>query len=88
MIDHYLCVKLPEEVDHHKSEAICRNADRLITSQQVNNVVFDFEDTKFMDSSGVGIIIGRYKNADIPKSEGRTAFMQIVRSDVFCRCPD
>ncbi|MGN0387007.1 MAG: anti-sigma factor antagonist [Lachnospiraceae bacterium] len=61
VIDHYLCVKLPEEVDHHKSEAICRNADRLIASQQVNNVVFDFEDTKFMDSSGVGIIIGRYK---------------------------
>jgi len=26
-----------------------------------NNVVFDFEGTKFMDSSGIGIILGRYK---------------------------
>ena len=27
----------------------------------VGNVVFDFESTRFMDSSGIGIIIGRYK---------------------------
>lgn len=61
VIDHYLCVKLPREVDHHKSEEICKNADRLIATSDVNHVIFDFEDTTFMDSSGVGIIIGRYK---------------------------
>ena len=27
----------------------------------VENVVFDFEDTRFMDSSGIGIIMGRYR---------------------------
>ena len=27
----------------------------------VSNVVFDFEDTRFMDSSGIGIIMGRYR---------------------------
>ena len=28
---------------------------------QVKNIVFDFENTTFMDSSGIGIIIGRYR---------------------------
>ena len=61
VIDNYLCVKLPEEVDHHKSAYISENADRYILGEQVNHVVFDFEDTRFMDSSGIGIIMGRYK---------------------------
>lgn len=61
VIDDYLMVKLPEEIDHHKSAYISEEADRYILSEKVNNVVFDFEETKFMDSSGIGIIMGRYK---------------------------
>ena len=61
VIDNYLCVRLPEEVDHHKSAYICENADKYIMRDEVANVVFDFEDTRFMDSSGIGIIMGRYK---------------------------
>lgn len=61
VIDDYLCVKLPEEIDHHKSAYISEIADRLILAKQVSNVVFDFEDTRFMDSSGIGVIMGRYR---------------------------
>lgn len=61
VIDNYLMVRMPEEIDHHKSSYISENADRFIVREQVNNVVFDFEDTRFMDSSGIGIIMGRYK---------------------------
>ena len=61
VIDNYLCVRLQEEVDHHKSAYICENADKYIMRDEVANVVFDFEDTRFMDSSGIGIIMGRYK---------------------------
>ncbi len=61
VIDDYLCVKLPEEIDHHKPAYISENADRLILAEQVSNVVFDFEDTRFMDSSGIGVIMGRYR---------------------------
>ena len=61
VIDDYLCVKRPEEIDHHKSAYISENADRLILAEQVSNVVFDFEDTRFMDSSGIGVIMGRYR---------------------------
>lgn len=61
VIDNCLMVKLPEEVDHHRAAYICENADRYIVKENVCNVVFDFEETKFMDSSGIGIIMGRYK---------------------------
>lgn len=61
VIDNCLMVKLPEEVDHHKSSYICERADSYILLEEVENVVFDFEDTRFMDSSGIGIIMGRYK---------------------------
>lgn len=61
VIEDYLMVKLPEEIDHHKSDYISRQADSYIVKENINNIVFDFEDTKFMDSSGIGIIMGRYK---------------------------
>lgn len=61
VIENYLMVRMPEEIDHHKSVYISKIADDYIMQSGVGNVVFDFEDTKFMDSSGIGIIIGRYK---------------------------
>ena len=61
IIDNYLCIKMPVEVDHHKASGIRECADKLILDDKVKNIVFDFEDTTFMDSSGLGIIIGRYR---------------------------
>ena len=54
-------IRLPDEVDHHISVDISAKADRYIMSKRVGNVVFDFERTTFMDSSGIGVILGRYK---------------------------
>lgn len=61
VIDNCLMIRLPEEVDHHRAGYICENADRLLVRDEVCNVVFDFENTRFMDSSGIGIIMGRYR---------------------------
>lgn len=61
VIDNCLMVKLPEEVDHYRAAYICENADRYLIREEVQHVVFDFEDTRFMDSSGIGIIMGRYR---------------------------
>lgn len=61
IIDNCLMVRLPEEVDHYRASYICENADRFILQENVANVIFDFEDTRFMDSSGIGIIMGRYR---------------------------
>ena len=61
VIDSCLCIRMPEEIDHHHAEEHCRIADHIILEEQVENVLFDFSDTRFMDSSGIGILIGRYR---------------------------
>lgn len=61
MIENYLMIRMPEEIDHHQAAELSRTADRYIVKEPVKNIVFDFEDTRFMDSSGVGIVVGRYK---------------------------
>ena len=56
-----LCIHMPEEMDHHKAEHIREGADTYLLQGGINNVVFDFKYTRFMDSSGIGVIAGRYK---------------------------
>ncbi len=61
IIDHYLMIRLPEEIDHRSCREITRKADALMLDEQVSHVVFDFSNTKFMDSSGIGVLAGRYR---------------------------
>ena len=61
MIENYLMIRLPEEIDHHQAAKISKAADGYIIKEPVKHIVFDFEDTRLMDSSGVGLIVGRYK---------------------------
>lgn len=61
IIDNYLMIRMPDEIDHHQSVYISKMADKYIMNKQVGNVVFDFDRTIFMDSSGIGVIVGRYK---------------------------
>ena len=56
-----LTIFLPEDVDHHNAEEIKREADRLIDREHIRYIIFDFADNGFMDSSGIGVIMGRYK---------------------------
>lgn len=56
-----LTIFLPEDVDHHNAEEIKREADRIIDREHIRYIIFDFADTGFMDSSGIGVIMGRYK---------------------------
>ena len=56
-----LTIFLPAEVDHHNAEEMRKNADALIERNHIKFVIFDFEMTDFMDSSGIGVIMGRYK---------------------------
>ncbi|MCC8067585.1 MAG: STAS domain-containing protein [Clostridiales bacterium] len=54
-------IHLPAEIDHYNSEQIGQETDRLIQKKHIRCLLFDFADTTFMDSSGVGMMIGRYK---------------------------
>lgn len=53
---------MPKELDHHVAQNLCKELDMLVESHVVNELVLDFEKTEFMDSSGIGVIIGRGKN--------------------------
>lgn len=57
-----LILKMPVELDHHQAELFKEEADGLMVKYPVRSLVFDFEDTQFMDSSGIGMIMGRCKN--------------------------
>lgn len=56
-----LLVRLPGEVDHPASDLIRRETDRIMGKMYIKTIVFDFSDTEFMDSSGIGLIMGRYR---------------------------
>ena len=56
-----LFIYLPEELDHHNSKMITEQSDWYIVSNQIRNIIFNFKNTNFMDSSGIGVIMGRYK---------------------------
>ena len=49
-----LFIYLPEELDHHNSKVITEQSDWYIVSNQIRNIVFNFKNTNFMDSSGIG----------------------------------
>ena len=50
---------MPREVDHHVAKKIAMELDRKIELDGVRSIVFDMKDTEFMDSSGIGVVIGR-----------------------------
>ena len=54
-----LLVRLPRELDHHVATEIREEADRYLEAGALSEIVFDFSETEFMDSSGIGVIIGR-----------------------------
>ena len=56
-----MVVFLPEELDHPAADMIRRETDRIMGRIYIRTIVFDFAGTKFMDSSGIGLIMGRYR---------------------------
>ena len=59
--DKLLLVQITEEIDHHTSEKIRTRADFEIQKHIPKKLVMDFEKVSFMDSAGIGMILGRYK---------------------------
>ena len=49
------------ELDHHITNEVRDGIDNVLNSRPIKNIIFDFKNIRFMDSSGIGVIIGRYK---------------------------
>lgn len=56
-----LIVSLTGELDHHSAKEVKDIVEEVIKNRGVKNLIFDFSKLSFMDSSGIGVIIGRYK---------------------------
>lgn len=56
-----LIVRLESELDHHAAAGMRGQLDRLLQDRRVQHLVLDLKKLRFMDSSGIGFIIGRYK---------------------------
>jgi stage II sporulation protein AA (anti-sigma F factor antagonist) len=56
-----LTLKITEEIDEHTTEKMRRKMDNEITRFLPRKVVFDFSNVTFMDSAGIGMLLGRYK---------------------------
>ena len=60
-MDKLLFFKIIYEIDDCNVKKIRRRADYEIERYMPRKVIFDFDSVTFMDSSGIGLLIGRYK---------------------------
>ena len=58
-----LNIQVPAEIDQYIAEKIRNKVDFEIEKYMPKKVLLDFENVNFMDSAGIGLIIGRYKTS-------------------------
>lgn len=57
-----LYVFLKGEIDHHTAPDIRTSIDdAVISTENAKKIIIDFSGVTFMDSSGVGLVMGRYR---------------------------
>ncbi len=56
-----LLVRLTGELDQCSASGIRRDLDQMLLDPRVRHLVIDLKDMPFMDSSGLGVILGRYR---------------------------
>lgn len=60
-----LIISIVGELDHHSCDEIRNKIDDRIKREGFKKVILDFSRVSFMDSSGIGVIIGRYKKLNL-----------------------
>ncbi|MFC5988048.1 anti-sigma F factor antagonist [Marinicrinis lubricantis] len=56
-----LIVRLKGELDHHSADVVRKKMEEVIESGQSRHIILSMKELSFMDSSGLGVILGRYK---------------------------
>ena len=70
-----LIAVLEGELDHHQAGTVRDRLDRILDDEGIKNLILDLRSLTFMDSSGIGVFIGRYKR--INKRGGIVAFAAV-----------
>lgn len=61
LLGNTLIVCVPQELDDHIAGKIKAYSEEVLKTEKIKNIIFDFSNTVFMDSSGIGMIMGRYR---------------------------
>ncbi len=56
-----MTAELSGELDHHRCAVIRKKIDMLTEQQKPQMLMLDFSGVQFMDSSGIGLVMGRYR---------------------------
>ena len=75
VINSTLVAQIEGELDHHTAEEIREDIDRKMDQHRVKNLLLDLQGMNFMDSSGIGLVIGRYKR--LHKTGGHVAVIHM-----------
>lgn len=74
-VDDKLVVTLVGELDHHSAEEVRVKIDDRIERDNIKKVIMDFKEVTFMDSSGIGVVIGRLKK--IKNRDGKVCITNV-----------
>ena len=81
--DRQLIFKMDEEIDECEVQKIRRKLDNEIERYMPKEVIFDFSNVSFMDSAGIGLVIGRYKLIDMIGGELKVANVSSQIQKIF-----
>lgn len=56
-----ICVKLAGEIDEYSARSLRADIDKLIDAQGFRTMTLDMQGVTFIDSTGLGLVLGRYK---------------------------
>ena len=56
-----VCARLTGDIDHHSARDMRCEIDIAVKENDADELILDFSSVTFMDSSGIGLVMGRYK---------------------------
>lgn len=68
-IDDKLVVHMSGELDHHSAEDVRNKIDDRLERNNILKLIMDFHSVTFMDSSGIGVVLGRYRKLNVQNGD-------------------
>lgn len=77
-----LCVRIHGELDHHSASELRRVVDAELDDPATRHIILNAEGLTFMDSSGIGVILGRYKK--LQARDGKLVVCGVSHRFIVC----
>lgn len=72
LYDNTLYIGLSGDLDEHNAVQARKDIDKLLQKENYRQIIIDLSELNFMDSTGIGVLIGRYK---LVKDKGVSIFI-------------